>query len=150
MKVVENTKEKEVEDKIEKIEITYLHINESALIPALQKLMNAPIFPAYPTGYWVGKMAKNFLKKIEGIKADFQKFLKAHCELDENGNPKWNGPGEPNWIKGKEEEYAAKEKEFFNQVAVIETMKFKLTELSSAKLTPNDIMALEPMLIIHS
>ena len=147
MKVVEQT---EVKDQIEKIEIPYKHINESAIIPAIQKIMNAPILPVYPTGYWIGKTGKKFLKTIEQIQKDFQKLLDAYAEKDEKGAVMWAGPREPKIVDGKKEEFEAKEKEFFETNAVIETMKFKLSELAPAKLNPNDIMALEPMLDVQS
>lgn len=144
LKIMENQKD----DKIEKITFTLKHVNEHNIIPAINKIMNAPIQPTYPTAYWVGKMGKKLLTEIKTSQEKYAQKLDDSCEKDEKGQVKRETDGRAMLKEDQKEVFDKWSDEFLESTIVIETMKFAPNELAAAKLTPADLLALEPILAV--
>ena len=119
------------------IELTWAHVRDHNFQQGLEKLASTPF--EFKTGYQVSKIKAKVVSEATTAQEWFVKLVKTLGELnEETGQFKIKPENEEKW---KEEVKSFSETKF-----TIEKNKLNVADLSIAKLTPNEIMALEPIL----
>jgi len=122
-------------------------LNHPLFISALQKLDNCSKYPSTQVAWQVMKLVKNCHELIKEKREFYQKQVKEHTILDEQGNPKFDDKGQLQF-KSPEDE-AAHEKAFEEFMTVeleVKGRQLKLDELGQVGLSPNELEALEPLI----
>lgn len=129
------------------IKTTYKHFNTQDITPALAKLANCKAFPI-KTAYNVSKIVKALKKEVMEASEVFMKLLDKYGEKDEKGLPKMDGNG-PTIKPESKEEYEKEFKQFLEIEVEVNRNPIPIELLEPAELTPVEIAALEPMILIE-
>lgn len=128
------------------IRLTYKNFR-GEFLPAFEKLANMEGLHQ-KVAYHLGRVAAKLKPLTLKAQSDYIAVIKKHCLLDEKGEmvPENKVPGtftippenKKAWLKAIEE---------FEKTAVtIDKLQLRVSDLATAKLTPNDYVALEPLI----
>lgn len=119
------------------IELTWAHVRDHNFQAGLEKLATTPF--EFKTGYQVSKIKAKVVSEATTAQEWFVKLVKTLGDLDE-------ATGQFKIKPENEEKWKAEVKSFSETKFTIEKHKLNVADLSIAKLTPNEILALEPIL----
>ncbi len=131
------------------IELTYSSLRSNEFLAALDKVS---AYDNYPKDqkllYNVAKIYAAVQKESKVMHADFRTLLLSYTVLDDKGNLKPAPNGQFPIIPEKLEEWRVKQEEFNARKFTIDRSKINFSDLAPLKLSPIDIEALEPLLLI--
>lgn len=128
------------------IELNYGKIREGDFVMALGKLANYPNFGP-KLAYSVAKIQRKVLNEAKGAQELFLKMVKKYAKLDEKGEiAPIPGPGQFT-IRDEALEDWKKELEEFSTIKFqIAAHKLTFKDIEKVPLSPNDLIALEPVI----
>ena len=140
-----------VEMNTDNIVLTNDVINSQKFVTSFSKLRQMPFKPK--AAYTIGYIANHVDRHIEQGRKVYLKMTQKYCELDDNGNFKFETDAEgkpmPGQLKFKSDEdkekFDEETKEFLAIENTINKRKLTIQELGDIELTPNDIAALAPL-----
>jgi hypothetical protein len=129
------------------VKIAYQDLNDPRFIRGLQKLSRAKDGFSPKTAYSIGKICTKIDKEIAIAAELYHKIALKHAVLNEDGSVKKNDSGGPFQIREDAKEAFGKDfLEWQSIVVEIDQPKLDLDALESARILPEEIMALECML----
>lgn len=121
-------------------------LNNQDFTRALGKLCNTAGLPV-KLAYTVGKTQKAIQKEMQEARVGFQKLIDQFAEKDEHGKRvEPEGEGSYKIADEKMKDFDQAVQDFMDIELEISQSKVTLDQLERANLTPNEIMALEPLL----
>ncbi len=111
----------------------------NALTPFMQKDM------PYRTALRMSKNAKNISDKISDFAKDEQELIKKYAVCDEDGEPIFTD-GRFDITKGKEEDFAQDRRTLFDLEIDVDIYPIAENELEDITLTPEQALAIEPIM----
>lgn len=128
------------------IRLTYKILREGEFLTAFEKLMVQPNLPQ-TTAYRLGKIAQKVRPIASEAQNEFMKLVLQFCILDENGKiSEMDGPGTFRIAPEKVEDWKKGLETFGKTEVLIDRLQFGMDQFMSATLTPNDYLALEPLI----
>lgn len=119
------------------MELTWAQIRNPGFQQAIAKLMNADL--PFKTAYHVGRIGDRVRTEMNSSQEWFVKLVKKYADVNEaDGTFKVKDENLDKWL----EEIKTFEATKFN----VEKSKVLIAQLESVRLTPNEIIALEPIL----
>ena len=132
------------------IKLTYRQINSDGFNKAINYLSSQSDFGSFQAAYNMAKLARKFEKELRQARASFSTWTKDYVAKTEDGTPIMstdsNGIFPFQIVEGKTEEFSAKVEDFLNTEVTIEVPKLTAEQLGKVSLSPNQILALEPIL----
>ncbi len=129
--------------------LTYKTLNDEGFNKALATIAAQTGYADFQASYNVAKIARKFGTELKTARETYAKWVDAYIVKDEKGVPKM--AAEPNqhvpWeIKeGMQEEFEKGMENFMKTEITIEAAPLKLTDLGQVKLSPLQILTLEPV-----
>lgn len=117
------------------ITISYEQLNKPAFLSGINKLANTDFH--LQTGYMLGKINEKVKQHLNGAKKEWVELLTTKVE--------WEGEGLEKKPKD-EQALVTLEKDFLQKTFTIEKNKIHVQDIHVAKLTPEELLALEPVL----
>lgn len=127
------------------IKMTYEHINRHQVENALRKLMNSPL-NNLRTSYNVHKIGEEILRAVAEKRVEYTMALRELAEKDEKGQVLFHEDGSPKIPASAQEKVVEATQRVLAGEITIERHRVPTLELMAAKLSPNEVAALEPML----
>lgn len=122
------------------IELTWGQIRDQSFQSALQKLMNCPDLDFQPA-YSISRIGAKVKTEIADSNDLFVKLVKKHGALDDkDGSYKIDDDKIESWKK--------EVGEFLDTKFTVDKNKINVTELKKARLSPQDLLAIEPLLFV--
>lgn len=130
--------------------LKYKDMRNQDFLVAIDKIDKSTQYATTKVAYDVGKMTKEVLEAMVLCQNDFVNALKKFSIVDADGNfvPKDDKPDTYQIIPEKLEAWQEAFEQFLCQTATIKRHKLDLAFLSQVGLSPKDIMALEPILLV--
>lgn len=127
------------------IRMSFKHVNEHPVEPALHKLMNTPL-KNLRTSYNVNKIGEEILREIFERKVEYSTALKALAEKDEHGVVQFHEDGSPKILAEMQDKVEEATARVLAGDITIERMPIPTLELMEASLTPKEVAALAPLI----
>lgn len=127
------------------IRMSFEHINTHPVEQALNKLMNTQL-KNLRTSYNVNKIGVEIMREIAERRKEYSLAIKELAEKDEHGNMLFDEAGGPKIPMTMQDKVEEATKKVLAGDVVIERMPVPTLELMEAKLTPNEVAALAPMI----
>lgn len=128
--------------------LDYKTLNDDRFYTSLAKLSAEVSIPDFKTSYNIGKIKRRCAKEIHAARDEHQKILKDCAQWDEEGKLV-KEEGKMYTIKPeKQETYEAKMKDFLEHEFEVDCWKVEPDKLGETPLTPDEVMALEPIMEI--
>jgi hypothetical protein len=135
------------------IKLNYGQINSSEFNQSLMLLSAQNGFSSMQSSYNVARIVRQFNKELKTARELYNNFVKEFTKKDEKGNPVPLSEGAtPHpycpWEleEGKRAEFDKKIDEFLKVEVEIQSHPLKLSDLGTIKLSPQHLMALEPIM----
>lgn len=127
--------------------ISYKDLRSDAFVQAMGKIAGSPNFKNIKVAYNISRMAKRLQTEITASQKIWLELVTKYIEV----NPKTLAPERDGnsfkWKEGVNAEEADKAlTDYINTEIKVDRYKLKLQDLEPAGLSPNDLIALEPML----
>lgn len=127
------------------IKLTYAQLNEPALFQSLNALAAEKDFPEFKTAYSVSKLVRRIRNELRVAAEHHKEIIMPFVEKDEAGKAKTDERGGVTIAPEKKAEWDEKLQQFLDHEVEFDVDPIKVTELGAIKLSPNDILALEPI-----
>lgn len=130
------------------IKLNYYNVNSKAFTEALFYLAAQSDFSDFKTTYNVSKIAKKFSEELDAAKDSYAKFITKFLYKDEAGNfvPQQGGMSPFKIDPEKESEFLKASQEFMEFEFAIDASPINVKSLGGVKLSPKQVIALEPIL----
>lgn len=130
--------------------LTYGQLRDSNFNRAMEKMANFSGFKSPKVAYNVAKINRRYLDEIEVSQGIFQKMVDQYAKKTEDGKlePHKGVPGTFSIPEDTQAEWDAKLKEFQSIEWTIDRPRVNFDDLADVKLTPAEIMALDPLLAV--
>lgn len=127
------------------IKLTYAHLNNTPIEQVLNKLATCSKLDVR-TAYQISKHIYHLQKEIKHARQVFTDMLKKHADLDEKGGFK-KLPESDGIVFADKAAYDADLSKFLEIEFEYDRRLLALEELAGAELSPQELMALEPILV---
>jgi len=131
------------------IKLDYRTLNSEAFNKALVSLIKQEGFSTARVAYNISKIYRLFRKELAFAREQYAKMVKPFLVTDENGEFKISEKRHPfcPWeiLEGKEESFNTLIHDFLSTEVILEVTPLSLNDMGSVKLSPADLMALEPI-----
>lgn len=127
-------------------------LNDPNFNTTLNKLSKETGFSNFKASYNVAKILRRLTKELKIARDLNLKLVKDYAEVDDKGNPVFdNQTGMPKFLdEEKQKEYQAKHKDFLETEIDLDCSPVTLQDLGTIKLSPHEINALEPILVMEN
>ena len=132
------------------ITLTHKQLNDFNLANSLRKLAAHQGFPI-KIAYRIGKLNEKIQKEMDNARKFYgEKIIKEYFQVDEKGqvqlDPNAEEAGKPLIKDGKDEEFKKAYQDFLALEVKIDRWKIQAEDIQSAKLSGQELIALEPVL----
>lgn len=130
-------------------ELTYEDLSSRAFADALNKLSMSTGFHEAKTAYDVGKLVEEIFTFMAKCQKEFVPIASEYVLKDDTGKPvkKEDDPGSVKIIPERVAEWEKTYKDFTAKTVTVQRHKIPLNSLNTCKLSPQELIALDPILL---